>query len=57
VLTLNVVILQATNVLLTDADKSLEIGLFFNAWLPERATVITVHPSGANFLVSPTWYR
>jgi hypothetical protein len=41
---------------LTDADKSLEIGLFFNAWLSERATSLTVHPSGAKFLVPPTWY-
>lgn len=42
---------------LTDTDKSPEIGLSFNAWLSERATSVTVHPSGAKFLVPPTWYR
>jgi hypothetical protein len=39
------------------ADNSPEIGLAFNSWLSERATLITVHPSGAKFLVPPTWYR
>jgi hypothetical protein len=42
---------------LTAADNSPEIGLAFNSWLSERATLITVHPSGAKFLVPPTWYR
>jgi len=42
---------------LTDADKSPEICLPFNTWLSERATSVTVHPSGAKFLVPPTWYR
>lgn len=42
---------------LTAADNSPEIRLAFNSWLSERATLITVHPSGAKFLVPPTWYR
>ncbi len=42
---------------LTAADKSPEIGLVFNTWLSMRATSISVHPSGAKFLVPPTWYR
>jgi hypothetical protein len=42
---------------LTAADNSPEIGLAFNSWLSERATLITVHPSGAKILVPPTWYR
>jgi hypothetical protein len=42
---------------LTAADNSPEIGFAFNAWLSERATSVAVHPSGAKFLVPPTWYR
>ena len=42
---------------LTAVDNSPEIGLAFNSWLSERAALITVHPSGAKFLVPPTWYR
>ncbi len=42
---------------LTTADNSPEIELAFNSWLSERAHLITVHPSGAKFLVPPTWYR
>jgi hypothetical protein len=41
---------------LTTADESPEIGLAFNAWLSRRASSITVHPSGAKFLVPPIWY-
>jgi hypothetical protein len=42
---------------LTAVDNSPEIGLAFNSWLSERAASITVHPSGAKFLVPPTWYQ
>lgn len=43
--------------ILMAADQSLEILAAFDAWLAQRATSITVHPSGAKFLVPPTWYR
>ncbi len=42
---------------LTAADNSPQIDLAFKAWMSERASSVTVHPSGAKFLVPPTWYR
>jgi hypothetical protein len=42
---------------LTAANESPEIGSAFDAWRSKRSTAITVHPSGARFLVSPAWYR
>lgn len=42
---------------LTAEDNSLEIDLAFKDWISERASLVTVHPSGAKFLVPPAWYR
>jgi len=42
---------------LETAEQSPEIGSAFNSWVSRQASTITVHPSGAKFLVPPVWYR
>jgi hypothetical protein len=42
---------------LMPAEQATEINTAFSTWLSQRASAITVHPSGAKFLVPPVWYR
>lgn len=42
---------------LTTVEQAPEIGLAFNTWIAKQSSTTTVHPSGAKFLVPPTWYR
>jgi len=47
----------ATAHLFKPFEQSPEIGSAFNSWVSKQASTITVHPSGAKFLVPPVWYR
>jgi len=42
---------------LKTVEQAPEIGLAFNAWILKQASTIVVHPTGAKFLLPPTWYR
>lgn len=42
---------------LIPAEQVTGINTAFSTWLSQRASAITVHPSGAKFLVPPVWYR
>jgi hypothetical protein len=41
---------------LKTAGQAAEIGSAFDVWLSKQASKITVHRSGAKFLVPPAWY-
>jgi len=42
---------------LLTTEQAPEVTVAFNKWVDSHSLSITVHPSGAKFLLPPDWYR